>query len=825
MTAPRPAAARRLRALATAAPGPRANGRLISDAPIRSRDGPLERGRGDGFGDARERGLPRRSGLDRTRGLDRAQRRLLMARGCAVASRRPARPARRRRKAAAGFGHQRGKLLQRADLVGNDPPHRLGGLARLLRQIEHAATQLLPGLVEFTLNLARHVLHFRDRLTEAVGGVIERAGQLRVGLLDGRLQRLGGSLALLGGRVANGLELAGDRNRRASCGGGERGADLLGARLRPVEAVLDVGREAPERRLEGLAAAREVADERLKAVVAALEREIERLLLAREIPSDRGERFRVLGELRGERARVGLGRGRKPPQSGDLGGDAAERVLEFLDPRGKPALDGRQPVAGRPDRLVDDGAGLAEIVDHGRQFVAQPVAGAGEASTELSALRVTVSRNEALDASTCSVNRFSKASIVSAERLVASAATLRSASLESATSERNCPVSALRARTGSAALPLTAAMSSSVRRVSSAARPAICWSSACIARSPTPAILADTSSPLSPSAVTRSAPLPSMTSRKSSTFARIAPATLAPRAAQIDFGLRRRPRQDFAHRLNASDEPLVDGPGVAIGRLRHVRQPHVDDPRALVRGLGQGGEARVEDLRALSGGVGDDDLVRVSKAAPIEALCKSSIAVTSRACSPTLSSSSARLESKRRLRSCIGVTTCSLNWSTLTPSERETSSTRPVNVALMSRATVDSVCVSSSARLCSVSPISADLALMPCVISRPPSPSALAVSRVLRARVSDSARPRWASASSIRARRPSSVEDTSRSFAPARSSTACRRLVEQRRRLLVSLAELLVDRAAAVDESLLDGRELGAEIGGESRGPIADLAR
>ena len=58
--------------------------------------------------------------------------------------------------------HQRGKLLQRANLVGNDPSHRVCGLARLLWQIEDAAAQLLPGLIQFTLNLARHVLHFGD---------------------------------------------------------------------------------------------------------------------------------------------------------------------------------------------------------------------------------------------------------------------------------------------------------------------------------------------------------------------------------------------------------------------------------------------------------------------------------------------------------------------------------------------------------------------------------------------------------------------------------------------------------------------------------------
>ena len=48
--------------------------------------------------------------------------------------------------------------------------------------------------------------------------------------------------------------------------------------------------------------------------------------------------------------------------------------------RGQPALNGGQPFAGRRDRLIDRRAGLAEIGDHVRQFVAQPVAGPGERS-------------------------------------------------------------------------------------------------------------------------------------------------------------------------------------------------------------------------------------------------------------------------------------------------------------------------------------------------------------------------------------------------------------------------------------------------------------
>ena len=139
--------------------------------------------------------------------------------------------------------------------------------------------------------------------------MFERAGQLRVGLFEGRLQRLGGSLAFLGGRVANAFKLAGDRNRRAPCSGCERGADLLSASLGPGETVFDVGRESPKRRFESLATAREIADERLQVAVAVLKGVVERLLLSGEIPSDRCERLRVLRELPRERACVGLGGG------------------------------------------------------------------------------------------------------------------------------------------------------------------------------------------------------------------------------------------------------------------------------------------------------------------------------------------------------------------------------------------------------------------------------------------------------------------------------------------------------------------------------------
>ena len=65
--------------------------------------------------------------------------------------------------------------------------------------------------------------------------------------------------------------------------------------------------ETPERRLKGLAAALEFADQRLEAVLAMLEGDVERLLLLCEIPSDRAESLSMLGELPRERARVRLG--------------------------------------------------------------------------------------------------------------------------------------------------------------------------------------------------------------------------------------------------------------------------------------------------------------------------------------------------------------------------------------------------------------------------------------------------------------------------------------------------------------------------------------
>src|ERR1700761_4863920 len=139
--------------------------------------------------------------------------------------------------------------------------------------------------------------------------MVKRAGQLRIGLFEGCLQRLSRSLPLLCRRVTNGFELTCDRDRRTPCGCGQRGANFLGASLRPSKTVFDVGREAPECRLERFTAARDIADERLEAAAATFKGGVKRLLLLREIASHHCKSLRMLGELPGQRARVGLGRG------------------------------------------------------------------------------------------------------------------------------------------------------------------------------------------------------------------------------------------------------------------------------------------------------------------------------------------------------------------------------------------------------------------------------------------------------------------------------------------------------------------------------------
>ena len=203
-----PGAAGAARRLARSCAGTRTNGARSAGAPIRG-ERPRRRGR-DGLGDAARAPSPRRSGSI-----------------CARASRERAAPdAARPRRRSAPTGSATSKSPPEFDTsaassfsarIWSETTRRIASAVSLVscgrsRTPRRSSARVC---VEFALDLARHVLHLRDRLAEPVRGVIERAGQLGVGLIDGRLQRLGGSLALLGRRVANGFELAGDRDRGA----------------------------------------------------------------------------------------------------------------------------------------------------------------------------------------------------------------------------------------------------------------------------------------------------------------------------------------------------------------------------------------------------------------------------------------------------------------------------------------------------------------------------------------------------------------------------------------------------------------------------------
>src|SRR5271166_785474 len=197
-------------------------------------------------------------------------------------------------EADARIGDQRCEFFQRAYLVGHDAPHRLGCVARFLRQFEGATLQLLTRRLEIVLNLGRHLLHLVDRLAEPFGGVIENARELRVCLLDRRLQALRRALALLRGRIADRLELAGHGDGRALGRGGKRSGDFLRAGLSSSETLLDIGGEARKHAVECLAASGEFVDESVKSVPPTIEAGVQRLSLLREYLRDGRQRISLL---------------------------------------------------------------------------------------------------------------------------------------------------------------------------------------------------------------------------------------------------------------------------------------------------------------------------------------------------------------------------------------------------------------------------------------------------------------------------------------------------------------------------------------------------
>ena len=65
------------------------------------------------------------------------------------------------------------ELGERLDLVGDEAAHGGGAFARLVRQLEHAALQLLAGLLQRMLHLARDLAQFARGIGEALVHVAE----------------------------------------------------------------------------------------------------------------------------------------------------------------------------------------------------------------------------------------------------------------------------------------------------------------------------------------------------------------------------------------------------------------------------------------------------------------------------------------------------------------------------------------------------------------------------------------------------------------------------------------------------------------------------
>ena len=83
----------------------------------------------------------------------------------------------------------------------------------------------------------------------------------------------------------------------------------------------------------------------------------------------------------------------------------------------------------------------------------------------------------------------------------------------------------------------------------------------------------------------------------------------ARREARVGVG--GRPGERTGHRLDARREPAVDRAGAALGGIREVGEPRVDDARALVGGFGNRGEARVDEFRVSPGGLADEGRMAV----------------------------------------------------------------------------------------------------------------------------------------------------------------------------------------------------------------------
>ena len=232
----------------------------------------------------------------------------------------------------AGTGDDVGQLVQRLDLLGDDPAHGGSLFGRLARQFDGAAAQLLARRLELALYFDGHAAHLGDCGFEAIERLREDLVHFRIGLFVSGAQGCGGAFAFLAARQADLFELladgAGDRLRRI----GQERPDVAGTQLGVAERIFDERLERAHHGFEILGLGIDAGEQRFQRLTARAERRVELGLGASEIGDGSPQRFIMRADLRRNVGRLVHRRGGRPIQHHDLRGDRAERGLELRDP-------------------------------------------------------------------------------------------------------------------------------------------------------------------------------------------------------------------------------------------------------------------------------------------------------------------------------------------------------------------------------------------------------------------------------------------------------------------------------------------------------------
>ena len=312
-------------------------------------------------------------------------------------------PRRRRRRGidrAARARHQGGELVQRLDLVGDDPAHVGGRFLRLLRQLDRAAADLGAGRLELVLDLRRHRAKLARRVAEAPGRGAERLAHLVDDLLIGLAQRRGRAGALLAGGRAHALELLADGARRRLGAVCQHRADLARLRLGVAEQVLDEARESGRHALELVRALADAGEQALERLPPLAERRaharldlLERACRVRKRPQllagALGERTAALVERRDEIAgllqrpvgdaaqRLDLTRDLARGAAGS-GAHLGENRLELIDAADKAFVQRAEIAAAVHEHVAQKAARLLQPPEHAVEIALQALVRAGK---------------------------------------------------------------------------------------------------------------------------------------------------------------------------------------------------------------------------------------------------------------------------------------------------------------------------------------------------------------------------------------------------------------------------------------------------------------